>query len=36
MSGWWRVANVAGTLFCPVAVVFLVRRGYSLGVSLGD
>jgi hypothetical protein len=36
VSPWWRVANVAGTLLCLVAIVFLVQRGYALGASLGD
>ena len=36
VSPWWRAANVAGTLLCLVAIVFLVQRGYTLGDSLGD
>ena len=31
-----RAANVGGTLLCVVAIVFLARRGYTLGVSIGD
>ncbi|HEU4663607.1 MAG TPA: hypothetical protein VFS55_06225 [Dokdonella sp.] len=30
-----RMARVAGTLLCCVAIVFLLRRGYALGVSIG-
>lgn len=31
-----RAANVGGTLLCIVAIAFLARRGYTLGVSIGD